>query len=84
MEEEYYEFQFQKNYYPLFNQLLSPSFTFNDKHRIVGIQPVRLNKADKNSISTDLFKISFYRGFMLNNSAEIIERINKLRTNIFL
>ena len=82
LEEEYHELQFQKNYYPLFSQLIAPAFQFDEKHMINGIQPIHLNGSDKNRLQTDFFKMRFNRNWMLEIYNESIERINHLKTNI--
>lgn len=83
IEEEYYELQFQENYFSAINTALAPSFIFDDKGRITGIElPVELSKSERNILLSYLWKIRVNREFAMRfyNAVEI--KINSLQEEI--
>lgn len=82
-EEEYDEMQFQDSYYKEINNLISPYFNFNKIGNIDSITlPINLNKNQKNTFLSYLWKIQINRRFILSYYADIEKKVEKSIQNI--
>lgn len=83
LEETYGEMQFQNNYYKELNSIISPYFIFDKSGNINNIKlPIDLNKINKNTFMTYLWKIEVNRNFILLYYSELEEKTKKLISNI--
>jgi len=83
LEETYGEMQFQNNYYEELNSIISPYFIFDKSGNINNIKlPIDLNKINKNTFMTYLWKIEINRNFILLYYSEVEEKTKKLISNI--
>lgn len=83
LEETYGEMQFQNNYYKELNRIISPYFIFDKKGNIKALElPIIINKIDKNTFLSYLWKIEINRNFILSYYIEVEKKTNKLKSNI--
>ena len=79
LEEEYSEMQFQQNYFPEFNQLVSANLIFDSHGMITDFStPLILSSADKSLLMSYLWKIETNRRFTLYYYADIENKIQQL------
>jgi len=83
LEETYGEMQFQNNYYKELNRIISPYFIFEKSGILKNIElPIDINRADKNTFLTYLWKIETNRNFILKYYSEIEKKAQELIINI--
>ena len=81
--ESYAEMQFQNNYYKDLNRIISPYFMFDEKGNIKSLElPIEINKIDKNTFLTYLWKIEMNRNFILYFYSEVEKKTKNLILNI--
>lgn len=83
LEEEYQEAQFYKSYYKDFNDVISPSFIFNQSGDLTGLElPVNLSEENRNKLLSYLWKIRRNREFVLEHYSTAQNKINQLLVTI--
>ncbi len=79
LEEQYEELQFQRNYFRDFKEILGPSFKWNERGQLIGIQtPVNLTPEEKSVLMLNLWKIRANRTFALSYYQEVSSKIDRI------
>lgn len=85
LEEEYHENQFQENYFHPINNILSKSFTINEKFKVSGLElPLKISKDEETLLLSYLWKIEMNRNFTKENYHQTRLKIVRLMEKIAL
>lgn len=83
LEEEYYEYQFQQNYFKELNRALAPNFIYNAEGNIDDITlPIKLQESERKILLSYLLKTEDNRLHLLRSYNDIKARIDELQKDI--